>query len=160
MSAPRRWHHTVSVIMTIDWHIARIVDPVFCSDVRFFRLQQILLNLLLVIFVPIFLRYGFGGLVVSMLASWYPSSRAQTRPKPSDFFGRKNPQHAFLRKGSKAVCHMSQICGMLKNPVNTWKLGHRQNFPAISRSIVPRFATRSARVVGDVGASGGESGKV
>ena len=30
------------------------------------------------------------------------------------FFGRKNPQHAFLRRVSKAVCPMSQICGMLK----------------------------------------------
>ena len=29
-----------------------------------------------------------------------------------DFSGRKNPQHAFLRKGSKAVGPMSQICGM------------------------------------------------
>jgi hypothetical protein len=48
---------------------------------------------------------GFGGLVVSMLASG-------TRPKPSDFSGRKNPQHAFLRRGSKAVCPMSQFCGM------------------------------------------------
>jgi hypothetical protein len=28
------------------------------------------------------------------------------------FFGRKNPQHAFLRKRSKAVCPVSQICGM------------------------------------------------
>jgi hypothetical protein len=28
------------------------------------------------------------------------------------FFGAKNPQHAFLRRGSKAVCPMSQICGM------------------------------------------------
>ena len=24
----------------------------------------------------------------------------------------KNPQYAFLRRGSKAVCPMSQICGM------------------------------------------------
>ena len=39
---------------------------------------------------------------------WYPSSRVQTRPKPSDFSGqKKNPQHAFIRKGSKAVCPMS-----------------------------------------------------
>ena len=46
---------------------------------------------------------GFGGLVVSVLASG-----TQDRGfKP----GRKNPQHAFLRKGSKAVCPMSQICG-------------------------------------------------
>ena len=29
-----------------------------------------------------------------------------------DFSGRKNPQHAFLQKGSKAVGPMSQICGM------------------------------------------------
>jgi hypothetical protein len=33
------------------------------------------------------------------------------------FFGRKNPQHAFLPRGSKAVCLMSHICDMLKNPV-------------------------------------------
>jgi hypothetical protein len=36
-------------------------------------------------------------------------------PNPAEavgFFGRKNPQHAFLRRGSKAVCPMSQICGM------------------------------------------------
>jgi hypothetical protein len=31
---------------------------------------------------------------------------------PAGFFGQKNPQHAFLRKGSKAVRPMSQICGM------------------------------------------------
>jgi hypothetical protein len=30
---------------------------------------------------------------------------------------------------------MSQICGMLKSPVITWKLGHRQNLSAISRPI-------------------------
>jgi hypothetical protein len=35
----------------------------------------------------------------------------------------KNPQHAFLRRGSKAVCPMSQIYGMLKNPATTWKSG-------------------------------------
>jgi hypothetical protein len=45
--------------------------------------------------------------------------------KLSDFLGQKYPQHAFVRKGSKAVCPMSQICGMLKNPVIKWKLGHR-----------------------------------
>jgi len=29
-----------------------------------------------------------------------------------NFSGRKNPQHAFLRSGSKAIGPMSQICGM------------------------------------------------
>ena len=38
-------------------------------------------------------------------------------PKPLDFYGRKNPQHAFLRRGSKRICPMSQLCGMYKNPV-------------------------------------------
>ena len=28
------------------------------------------------------------------------------------FQGGKNPQHAFLRNGSKAVCPMSHICGL------------------------------------------------
>jgi hypothetical protein len=27
-------------------------------------------------------------------------------------YGRKNPQHAFLRRGSKRTCPMSQFCGM------------------------------------------------
>ena len=43
-----------------------------------------------------------------------------TRPKPSNFSGRKNPQYAFLRKGTKAVCPMSHICGV--NPkLYAWK---------------------------------------
>jgi hypothetical protein len=31
-------------------------------------------------------------------------------------FRETNPQHAFLRRGSKAVWLISQICGMYKNP--------------------------------------------
>jgi hypothetical protein len=43
-----------------------------------------------------------------VLAFRTQSSRDQTRPKPSGLSGRKkNPQHAFLRKGSKAVSAMS-----------------------------------------------------
>ena len=40
--------------------------------------------------------------------------------KPAEavgFFGRKNPQDAFLRRGSKRICPMSQLCGMSKNLV-------------------------------------------
>jgi hypothetical protein len=50
---------------------------------------------------------GFGGLVVSMLASG---------SNPAEAVGFltsvKNPQHAFLRRGSKRICPMSQLCGM------------------------------------------------
>jgi hypothetical protein len=43
---------------------------------------------------------------------WFPSSRVQTRPKPLDFYECKNPQHAFLRRGSESICPMSQLCSM------------------------------------------------
>jgi hypothetical protein len=39
------------------------------------------------------------------------------------FFERKNPQHSFLRRGSKAVCPMSLLCGMLKNPTIYLEVG-------------------------------------
>jgi hypothetical protein len=52
---------------------------------------------------------GFGVLVVSMLASG--TQDRGFAPGRS----RKNPKHAFLRKGNKEVCPMSQICGMSKN---------------------------------------------
>jgi hypothetical protein len=47
---------------------------------------------------------GFGGLAVSI-----PGSNPA---EAVGFFGQKIPQHAYLRRGSKAVCPMSQICGM------------------------------------------------
>ena len=54
---------------------------------------------------------GFGGLEV---ACWplVPKFAGSNPTKPLDFSGRKNPQHAFLRRGSKAVCPMKQIYGM------------------------------------------------
>jgi hypothetical protein len=49
---------------------------------------------------------GFGGLVVSKLA--FGTQVAGSNPAEAvGFFGRKNPQHAFLRRGSKAVGPMS-----------------------------------------------------
>jgi hypothetical protein len=53
---------------------------------------------------------GFGGLVVSMLASGIPSSRVQPRPKPLDFSSVvKILKHAFLRRGSKNVSHVPAL---------------------------------------------------
>jgi hypothetical protein len=53
---------------------------------------------------------GFGGLVVSILAT------GSNPVEAVGFFGHpKNPQYAFLRKGSK-LCPMSQLCGMSKIP--------------------------------------------
>ena len=60
--------------------------------------------------LPPCLHSGFGGLVVSVLASGTQDRGFEP--------GRKIPQNAFLQRGSKAVCPMSQICGMLKTPGN------------------------------------------
>jgi hypothetical protein len=48
---------------------------------------------------------GFGGLEV---ACWplVPKFAGSNPAEAGGFFGRKNPQHAFLRRGSKAVCPM------------------------------------------------------
>jgi hypothetical protein len=61
--------------------------------------------------------------VVWWLACWplVPKFAGSDPAEAVGFFGRKNPQHAFLRRGSKAVDHMSQLCGMLKNPTVMWK---------------------------------------
>ena len=59
---------------------------------------------------------GFGGLVVGMLASG--TQVCGSNPAEAvGFFGRKNPQHDFLRRGSKRICPMSQLCCMSKNLV-------------------------------------------
>ena len=53
------------------------------------------------------------------LACWPLASKfAGSNPAEAViFFGRKIPQHAFLRRGSKRICPMSQLCGMSKNLV-------------------------------------------
>jgi hypothetical protein len=53
---------------------------------------------------------GFGGLVVSILATEFAGSNPA---EAVGFFGHpKNPQYVFLRRGSKIICPMSQLCGM------------------------------------------------
>jgi hypothetical protein len=54
-------------------------------------------------------KSGFGGLEV---ACW------PLVPKFADLSGRKNPQHAFLRRGSKAVGPMSQILRHVQDHFN------------------------------------------
>ena len=58
------------------------------------------------IFVPIVNIIGFGGLGV---ACWplVPKFAGSNPAEAVGFLGRKNPQHAFLRRGSKAVGPMS-----------------------------------------------------
>jgi hypothetical protein len=41
-----------------------------------------------------------------------PKFAGSNPTKTVEFLGQKNPQHAFLRRGNKTVCPMSQLCGM------------------------------------------------
>ena len=68
------------------------------------------------------------------------------------FLGRKNPQHAFLRRGSKAVGPMYKI------PKFTWKSEFSAKLPDNFSPTVPPFATRISCVVTGVEAPGGEGG--
>ena len=65
----------------------------------------------LLIFIVMPANDGFGGLVVSMLPL-APKFAGSNPAEAVGFFGRKNPQHAFLRRRSKIICPMSQLCGM------------------------------------------------
>jgi hypothetical protein len=96
--------------------------------------------------------------VVSMLTSG-TQDRGFAPGRSRRNFRAKNPQHAFLRKGSKAFapCRRFAACKRSLNDVK------RSHFGKITRPFsptVPSFATRSACVDGDVEASGGESGNV
>jgi hypothetical protein len=64
-------------------------------------------------------NYLTAASVVEWLAYWpmIPKIAGSLPAEAVGFFGGKNPQHTFIQKGSKAVCLMSQIFGMLKNPL-------------------------------------------
>ena len=60
----------------------------------------------------------------SYITNYIVSTFAGSNPaEVVGFFGLKNPQHAFLRRGSKRICPMSQLCGMSKNLVIYVKYG-------------------------------------
>ena len=81
---------------------------------------------------------------------WYPSSRVQTRPKPSDFYGRKTPAFEGEVKPSVA-CRRFAACK--RSP---FQQDYRTTFPP----TVPPYAARISRVVAAVEAPGDENGNV
>jgi hypothetical protein len=58
------------------------------------------------------------------------------------FFGCKNPQHALLRKGSKAVGPVLQIRGTLKNPCYYMEVGSKAKFVSHFTPELSSFANR------------------
>jgi len=74
-----------------------------CEQLEYTKPQYI--QLIIIIYIYIYI-YGFGGLGV---ACWpiVPKFAGLNRPEALGVLGPKNPQHAFLRRGSKAVGPMS-----------------------------------------------------
>ena len=84
-----------------------------CDLLRPFVILNTLMN-----FYPAFLLHMFYFAYRRRLrwsSGWHAGLWQFTGSNPAEavgFFGRKNPQHAFLRRGSKRICPMSQVCGM------------------------------------------------
>jgi hypothetical protein len=91
---------------------------------------------------------GFGGLEV---ACWplVPKLAGSNPAEAVGFFGRKIPQHAFLRMGSKAVCPMS--CFTACKRIQKWcgSRHFRQNSLGRFSPIFPPSATGFASVASD-----------
>jgi hypothetical protein len=90
--------------------------------------------------------------VVSMLVS---GTQDRSRPKPSDFSGEKILSMPSSGREVKpfAPCRIIAAC---KRSLNGVKRRHFGKITGPFSPTVPPFATRSARVEGDVEASGGE----
>jgi hypothetical protein len=93
---------------------------------------------------------GFGGLEV---ACWplVPKFAGSNPAEVVGFFGWKNSQHAFLRRGSKAVCPMS--CFTACKRTQKWR-GSRhfwQNSLGHFSPIVPHSAAGFASVASEAG---------
>jgi hypothetical protein len=94
-------------------------------------------------------KSGFGGLEV---ACWplVPKFVDSNAAKAVGFFGRKNPQHAFLWRGSKAVCPMSRFTAC-KRTQEWWSRHFWQNSLGHFSPIVPPSAAGFASVTLDAG---------
>jgi hypothetical protein len=75
---------------------------------------------------------GFGGLVVSMLATGSRVRGFESDRSRWIFSMWKNPQHAFLRRGSKIICPMSQLWGMSKIQASAVNYGLLAKFSSVS----------------------------
>jgi hypothetical protein len=80
---------------------------------------------------------GFGGLVVSMLASGTQVCGV--------FFGRKNPQYAFLRKGSKPFVPCRRFAARKRTLFDYVEVGSQAKLVGHFSLEVPSFSNRGIR---------------
>jgi hypothetical protein len=112
---------------------------------------QISYNIKILILIPLYSSIsGFGGLEVA--CSPLVSEFAGSNPAESvGFFGRKNPQYAFLWRGSKAVCPMWCLTACKKNSKVTWKSPLSAKFLGHFWPTFPPSAAGFASVASDAG---------
>ena len=91
-----------------------------------------------------------------MLACWPPKIAGSIPAEAVGFFGRKNPQHAFLGEEVKPS-PMSQICAACQR---TWKSKSQAKLTGHFSPIIPSFADRGLSCRLHVEVPRGESGKV
>jgi hypothetical protein len=93
------------------------------------------------------------------VACWplVPKFAGSNPTKAVGFFGRKNPQHFFLQKGSKAVYPMSYFTACKRTQKWRGSRHFRQNFSAISRQYFNLPLLGSLASLQTLGASCGES---
>jgi hypothetical protein len=101
-----------------------------CFDPYLGHHQAYIMNLESIVHVWI-----FYVLAVNMLAPCTQVRGFEPGRNRRIFRAKKIPQHAFLRRGSKAVCPMSQICGMLKIPAIYVEVGiaRQINWPFLAQ---------------------------
>ena len=102
---------------------------------------------------------GFGGLVVSMLASG-TQDRGFDPGRSRRIFGAKKSTACLPWEGSKAVSHVADLRGMSKNPGFTWKSKSQAKLTGHFSPVIPSFANRGLSCRLHVEAPRGESGNV
>jgi hypothetical protein len=96
------------------------------------------------------LNSGFGGLEVACW-SMVPKFAGSNSAEAVGFFGRKNPQYAVLRRGSKAVCPMSCFTACKRTLKWRGSRHFRQNSLVHFSPIFPPSAAGFASVASDAG---------
>ena len=102
---------------------------------------------------------GFGGLVVSTLASG-TQDRGFDPGRSRRIYQAKKSTACLPWGGSKAVSHVADLCGMSKNPGFTWKSKSQAKLTGHFSPVIPSFADRGLSCRLHVEAPRGESGNV
>jgi hypothetical protein len=102
----------------------------------------------------------FGGLEVSMLTFGTQVCGFEPARRRRIYRDKKNPQHAFFGGEVKSSVLRRRFAACKRSQNGVKKESFRKYYRTPFSLTVSPFATRSARVVGDLEASGGKSGTV